>query len=193
MSANEYAPRVFTCPICGVKSNGLCLKPACIAAIKAQQEPEEQEPEEQEPERLPIDARVIALNETEFYALPDEHKPYIRAIRGVYLYDANQRTYCCELTPSYFLIFLYNSVLLTEEGQALNDEAKEALYDVYETENSGEDCYMHVADVDRLEKAASAGLGDYYAYGATEVSYEDSDYDDQIEGLREHFCGNPPF
>jgi hypothetical protein len=192
MSANDYALRIFTCPICRVKSNGLCLKPACIAAIKAQQEPDE--PEKQEPEpRKPIDGRIIALDETEFYHLPDEHKPYIKAIRGVYLYDANSHAYCCELTPSYWLIHLYNSVLLTEEGLALDDDARGEIYDEYEYDTGGDDCYMHVATIDRLEKAANAGLGDYYAYGATEVSYEDSDYDEQIEGLREHFCCNPPF
>jgi len=29
-------PRVFTCPICGNKGNGLCLKASCIDALKAQ-------------------------------------------------------------------------------------------------------------------------------------------------------------
>lgn len=142
--------------------------------------------------QLPIDARVIALNETEFYYLPDEHKRYIRAIRGIYLYDANRHTHCCELTPSYWLIFLYNSVILTEEGLALGG-TKGELYDEYEYGTGGEDCYMHCHTVDRLAKAAEAGLGDYYAHGATEVSYKDSDYDEQIEGLVEHFIGNPPF
>lgn len=36
MSMSDYAPRVFTCQICGRKSNGFCLLPACIAAREAE-------------------------------------------------------------------------------------------------------------------------------------------------------------
>ena len=139
--------------------------------------------------RSPIDARVIAINETEYYEFPAEHAPYIQAIRGIYLYDANQHTHCCELTPSYYLIFLYHSVLLTEAGKALDDEARRVLLEEYEVCNNGEDRYVHCSTVERLAKAT----GDYLEYGATEVSYDDETYDEQIEGLIEYFGGNPPF
>lgn len=137
---------------------------------------------------LPIDARIIALDETEYYHLEPEEARYIRAIKGVYLYDANRHTHCCELTPSYYLIFLYNSVNLTDEGLALNDEARGELYDKFEVECGGDDCYMHVHTVDQL--AEKAGKGEYHVYGDPEVSYDDSDYDEQIEGLVEYCQSN---
>lgn len=139
--------------------------------------------------KSPIDARVIAINETEHYHLPPEHAPYIRAIRGVYLYDANQRVHLCELTPSHYLIFLYNSVLLTDEGLELDDEKRGELYDEYEYGCHGDDIHVHCSDVERLAKAT----GDYLEDGATEVSYDKCDYEEQIEGLVEHFSCNPPF
>lgn len=40
MSIRDHAPRVFTCQICGRKSNGLCLLPTCVAARKTELEQE---------------------------------------------------------------------------------------------------------------------------------------------------------
>ncbi len=137
----------------------------------------------------PIDARVIAINETAYYEFPPEHAPCIRAIRGVYLYDANQRLHGCCYHKSHRLIFLYHSVLLTETGDALDDKAREALLEEYEVCNNGEDQYVHCSIMKRLAKAT----GDYLEYGATEISYDDESYGVQIEGLIEYFGGNPPF
>lgn len=141
--------------------------------------------------RSPIDAHVIAIDETEFYTFPAEHAPYIDRILAVYLYDRNERTHLCELTASNFMRFLHHVVRLTEAGENLSDEEREKLYDEYEVGNTGEDQYMHCTTLDRLAKAGTPENYDHY--GATEVSYEDSEYDDQIEGLIEHLNGNPPF
>lgn len=141
--------------------------------------------------RSPIDAHVIALDETEFYRLPVEHAPYIDRILAVYLYDANERTHLCELTPSHYMHFLYHVVHLTEAGKRLSDEQREALYTEYEIENCNGNQYMHCRHLERL---AAAGTSENYDhYGDTGVSYDDSDYDDQIEGLIEYLNGNPPF
>lgn len=141
--------------------------------------------------RLPIDAHVIAIDETEFYMFPAEHAPFINRILAVYLYDANENTYLCELTASHYMRFLHHVVRLTEAGENLSEEQRQELYDTYEIENRGEDQYMHSRDLRRL--AAAGTPENYEHYGDTEVSYEDSDYDDQIEGLMEYFNGNPPF
>lgn len=141
--------------------------------------------------RSPIDARVIAIDETEHYTFPVEDRPYIKKILAVYLYDANERTHCCELTPSHFLRYLYHVVRLTEAGENLSDERREDFYTDYEVSNFNEDVYMHCATLEQLAEAGTPE--DYHNYGATGVSYEDSDYDDQIEGLVEHLNGNPPF
>ena len=138
-------------------------------------------------ERLPIDGHVVALNETNHYKIKPEHQPHIQAIRGVYLYDANSHTHCCELTPSYYLIYLYDEVILTPEAdESLSDEAKEAIYEEYEY-CDGEDIYVHVHNLDTY---VAAHPERHHHHGGTEISYDDSDYDDQIEGLREYFNGN---
>ena len=132
--------------------------------------------------RLPIDARIIAINETEYYNLPEEHKPYIQAIHGVYLYDANQQVHCCDLAASYYLIFLYNLVILTKEGERLDK-----VWDEYNC--PGENTYMYCRTVKKLAKATA----DYMVYGGTGISYDESDYDEQIADLVETFSCNLPF
>jgi len=141
--------------------------------------------------RSPIDAHVIGIDETSHYTFGPEHILYIDQILAVYLYDANERTHLCEVTPSHFMRFLHHVVRLTEAGENLSDEKREELYNNYETENVNEDCYMHCRDLERL--AAAGTRENYDHYGATEVSYDDTDYDDQIEELIEYFNGNPSF
>jgi hypothetical protein len=136
---------------------------------------------------LPIDAHVLAFDETSHYHIPEADAPYIAQIRGVYLFDANQRTHCCELTPSYYLIHLYDEVHLTDAGLALDESAQDDLYQQYEY-CGGDDCYVHCHTVEsRIEKA---NRGVHYHYGNPEVTYDDVTYDEQMEALREHLCCN---
>lgn len=140
--------------------------------------------------KLPIDARVIAIDETVHYTFPVKDRPYIEKVLAVYLYDANERTHLCELTPSHYMYFLYNTVIPTNAIDELSDEQREALYDLYEIENFGENQYMHCSDLERLAKAKPKL---YLNDGNTGVDYDESDYNDQIDGLIEGFNGNPPF
>jgi hypothetical protein len=133
---------------------------------------------------LPIDAYVVAFDETGNYRIQDKHRPLIESIQGVYLFNKNEVTHCCELTPSYFLIHLYDVVVL---GVEVSDELMEELSEEYE-QCGGEDIYVHCHTIDAKIKAAQPGW--VHHYGATEVSYDESDYNEQMEGLREHFCGN---
>ena len=136
---------------------------------------------------LPIDAQVISLNETEYYQIDEADAPFIAEIRGAYFFDRNLITHCCELTGSYFLMHVSDCVILTDAGKELTDEQKDDIYEKYEC-NGGDDIYVHCHTIDRLIE--NAGRFEYHNYGETGVSYEDSVYDEQIEGLREHFCGN---
>jgi len=139
--------------------------------------------------RTPIDAYVIALDETDHYYISEADRPYIRQIRGVYLFDRNERTHCCELTPSYYLIRLWDEVLLTEAGEALDDFAADRLYQEYEY-CGGDDCYVHCHTIEKL-------IGDskpftVHHHGDTEVDEQDVDHDGQMEALREEFNCNHP-
>jgi len=141
-------------------------------------------------QRLPIDAHIIALDKTHNYLIKDEDKPFVETIRGIYFFDRNEITRCCELTPSYYLYHLYDEVVLTKLGNSLSEEDRDNLYQKYEF-CGGEDIYVHCNTIDKIVKIAPK-FG-YHHYGNTGVSYDDTDYEEQIESLREHFCGNHYF
>ena len=134
---------------------------------------------------LPIDAVVIARDETLHYAIRPNHRKHISAIRGVYLFNRNEITHCCEITPSYHLIHLYDEVILTDADCA--DDIREKLCEQYET-CGGENIYVHCHEIDAKIEANKPNT--VHIHGETGIPYDDSDYDEQIEGLREHFCGN---
>ena len=144
---------------------------------------------------LPIDAHVIAIDITGDCEIDKADKKYIDRIYDVFLYDSNEVTHCCEITPSYFLRYLYTFFKGTGEYMAgeLSENQREALHDKYETADS-DDSYFHCGDIAKMvvEKAAQKPPL-YLHHGGTEKSYEDETYEEQIERLIEHFSGNQPF
>lgn len=133
---------------------------------------------------IPIDAYLISLDETHNWIIADDDKPFIKAIHTVYLLDRNSHTHCCELTPSFWLIFVYNDIEFDGE---VSEEIRERLYSNYADEG-GESCYVHVRNIEPvLEKATP---GKVYHYGSPEVSEDDVERDDQMESLREYFNCN---
>jgi len=142
-------------------------------------------------EKVGIDAHVLALNETHHYFIDPADIPFIARIDGIYLFDRNRHTHCCEWTPSYWLIHLYDRLLLTEAGEALDDGTREELYEKYEN-CGGEDssCYVHCHTVEQLIEEAKPF--DHYHYGSPEVDLNDVEYDDQMEAIRESCCCNWP-
>lgn len=137
-----------------------------------------------------IDAYAIALDETDGYIIADKDRPYIRAIRGVYCFDRNRRTYCCELTPSYFLIHLYDAVIWTEAGEALDGFKLDELDQKY-AYCGGEDCYMHCSRVQRIiDRDQPHTVGHI---GDVDWADPDMDYDERIEALVEGLSADCPF
>ena len=140
--------------------------------------------------RPQIDAWVIAFNETGYYVIADEHKNLIKEIRSVYIFDRNERTCCCEITPSYYLIHLYDEVILTDEAyDTLTDEQKEEIDNEYEY-SGGEDNnhYVHCYEIDAIIQKR-VRFQTYHA-GKTGVKYSDTPYEEQMESLREHYNAN---
>lgn len=138
----------------------------------------------------PIDAYAVALDEMDHYQIAPADQRYIEQIRGVYLFDHNQQTHCCELTPSYYLIHLYDQVILTEEGAELDDLIQDRLFQEYE-HCGGEDCYVHCSAIEKIIKCNDSRT--IYHYGDTEISQQDVGYDEQMESIREKLCENCPF
>ena len=131
-----------------------------------------------------IDAFAITLDETDRHTISEADAPWIKQIQGVYLFDRNQRT---ELTSSYRLTHLYDQVIPVD----YEDEYRCAeLYDKYEYGPS-EDIYVHCHTIDGIIEQGDRDV--VYHYGDTEVSFDDVDYCDQMESVREYLCGNCPF
>lgn len=77
---------------------------------------------------------------------PEDHA-WIQGIDGVYFYDANEQTHCCEITPSYFLRALRYSVRVHSDCP---EQVREQIWERYEAEYP-EDCYMHCSVVDNMK------------------------------------------
>lgn len=132
-----------------------------------------------------IDAWAIALDETDNYAIDEADAPLIRQIRGVYLFDRNRRTHLCEITPSYWLIRLYDQVITHDDMDEYQREGLEYAY------YSSSDIYVHCSTIDRLIEQNDRDVVDHYGHAG--VSFDDVDYDEQMESVREYLCGNCPF
>jgi hypothetical protein len=145
-----------------------------------------------------IDARVIALNCSHNYLIDEKHQPFIVRIEEVYLYDKNERTHCCEFTPSYYLIQLYTRVIFTPAGDQLNDHKQDEIFQVYEHEAT-DNIYVHCHEIDALESKAQPDGFTYHVHGDPEFQESEGDFESEeayhdavMEALREHFQANCP-
>ena len=118
----------------------------------------------------PIHVSAVALDETRYYNLAEADKRLIKAIKSVYIYDRDERTFCCEITPSYWLEYLYTFVECTDDA---DDDTRDRLDETYCHEPT-DGCYMHCSAVERMTEAKDCGEFE---------SFEDA---------REHLQGNCP-
>ena len=101
------------------------------------------------------DFRLVAIEETRNWR--EDIANACGRIFGVYMYNANEHTFCCELAPSYTLIPLYSY-----GEKEITDEIAEELMSGDALCNDV--TYVHVSEVDKLNtQAAPANLnGTYY-------------------------------
>lgn len=95
------------------------------------------------------DWNLIKLNERPYWSKEVQEKTVHNY--GIYAFDRNLHTFCCEATPSYCLHFMGTELHLVE---GMTEEEREQMYD-YEVEadaNSNPVIYMSHWDVERLIK-----------------------------------------
>jgi len=132
--------------------------------------------------KVPPDWWCISFDETVHWNIAEEDKPYIEKMMGVYFYDRSEYTYCCEVTPSYWLRHLGNVAYCRWDTP---DEVRERIYDKYEIGGYDDSCYMHVRVVEAIpaERKVRYGLVDGWA----------DEKDRGEEQVREYWQGNPAF
>jgi hypothetical protein len=104
------------------------------------------------------DFRLVSIEETRNWR--EDIAVACGKIFGVYMYNANEQTFCCELAPSYTLIPLYSYA-----EKEITDEIAEEL--MAGDSLCNDITYVHVSQVDKLNtQAAPANLnGTYYQNG----------------------------
>lgn len=112
---------------------------------------------------------AVSMNETSYYSIREEDKPFIKEIHSVYIYNPESATYLCELTPSFELLYLYTYIVGTDK---MIDDMRDLLTERYCYEPT-DDTYMHCSSI-RAMKPKECG------------EFE------TMEEAREHLQGNWP-
>lgn len=124
---------------------------------------------------------AVRLDETYYYSIAAEDKPYITKIYGVYVYDPNEQTYCGELQPSYWLERVYDTIEFSDTLLALVESEQDLIIDRLSEryENCTEDTsmYMHCRTVDGLDSTNKKEYVDF----------------ETLEDMVEYIRGNCPF
>ena len=106
------------------------------------------------PQEKPYSA--IALDVTSHYVIAEEDKPFVESIHDVFFFCTSEHTYCCEITPSYYLQYLYTYVKLVDGEGDKYEEMREHLDTTYCYEHT-EDSYMHVWRVKGMQGVVECG------------------------------------
>ena len=113
---------------------------------------------------------LVKIDETQYWT-PDIIEKAGK-IWAVYLYDADEGTFCCELTPSYFLEPLYYSPEKFIEGIDEREQVEDAFDEVLRDDRGR---YFHCKDIDRIPE---------------KDKYVSANEFDDLEEAREYFLGN---
>ena len=106
----------------------------------------------------------IGIDETAHWRIPSELKPYVARIYGVYSFDRNEHTHCCEFTPSYWLECVDYDWLPTPGFGLLGDGKQDEISDrmrelLLEAPTAESSHYRHVKWVeDRIRHGAHCGF-----------------------------------
>jgi hypothetical protein len=140
-------------------------------------------------------AREVGFDVTQYFDLPAEDAEDIVKIVDGYVYDQAQHTHCCELTPSYWLRYVYRTIHFRDDLYDYSPEAEDRRNELYEKYGEpGDDMYVHVRDIER--RSDTVAIGEYeYATDDEQAASEFmlDDYESAWESACDHAAGNPHF
>lgn len=126
---------------------------------------------------LPFRPRLVEIDETHHWTLDDW--PEIKAIKSTWLYDLNEQTYLCEMTPSRCL-YPIDTYPMSHDEDALDDRRREHLMDEVRHHaylDGWNVMYVHCHEADGLPGRELA---------QPDVSFDDVPYDDQLQAAIEY-------
>jgi hypothetical protein len=147
--------------------------------------------------------RLVALDETSNWS--DDVTAVTGRIQGVYIYDDSRATHCCEITPSYWLEFMYNApenAIGDGDGDPDDDRPSVPGFDTatsFEYENGGEyGKYVHCHSIDALDDAMKHDCGkvspkDLEGYRCAPERLREALYEEIAKGFREGYDCNRMF
>lgn len=131
--------------------------------------------------------RFIKRDETEFWLPSWNARKLGTKLVATYAYNANSHTYCCSLTPAYWMVYLGTEAFPEQE---LTDRWQ--LVDIMESESDEQSTYFNCSDVDRMKSEALPYEIDVDREDFEEGEIGDSEYDRKVEDcIRENFQANP--
>jgi hypothetical protein len=140
---------------------------------------------------ITLDARIVTLDETRHWNLEPQNMVYVERIETMYVYDANEVTYCCETTPSYCLypidtrVLFRDGILVPAHVQNKLDEQIDYWKELDKVE------YVHCHTIDAMAARPEEEFR-YRKMGPVCVDFNEMPYQDQIEALIEHYQCNHP-
>ena len=98
-----------------------------------------------------ITPKFVAIRMDETRHWTDDIKSRVKVIYSHYLFDEHQCTHCCEITPSYWLMWVGFDIEMEDPEAEIPDDLYEAIESAYQSnalENSG---YHHCRVIDRIK------------------------------------------
>lgn len=134
---------------------------------------------------LPIKPVLVEIDETDQWNLNEE--PEILAIKGLWMYDANNQTYAAS-TVAMFEAHPIEAYPIFKAEYRMTERRKDELQEMVQSEwrNDGSK-YIQVGYAESLRPRLTFGPGDY-CY--EEKPYSEMSYEKQIEEYLTHFRDN---
>jgi hypothetical protein len=131
------------------------------------------------------DFKNVRINETHHY--PKHIQEKFGNIYSIHLFDKNENTYCCSLTPSYCLHYLGTVVEFKNSDDCENPDLVN-LRDELETESGHE--LVNYYDCNHIDKLPAEDIDDCEIYDNSEWGTE-KEYNNLLEDVIDSSRGNP--
>ena len=112
-----------------------------------------------------------------------------RQQHDVYMFNPDEATHCCEMTPSYWMAPAFNTFRL-KNGVEDEDQELAGRIDEFVMVQEFEGCYIHCSDIKSLPHFKDKLPAELPA--AFVLEWDDDDEVEDLEDFLEGITGNPP-